>query len=67
MRVGFCDPKVRFKRLEACSSPSSDDGGRLMLWNGLVLATETFPSVSADYVVDDSDGWTLRTVALLTA
>jgi methionyl aminopeptidase len=27
----------------------------------LVLAIEPFLSVSADHVVDDEDGWTLRT------
>jgi len=28
---------------------------------GLVLAVEPFFSVSAHYVIDDADGWTLRT------
>src|ERR1700728_3360604 len=46
---------------EAPSVPSIDDGQRTILWEGLVLAVEPFLSASADYVVDDSDGWTLRT------
>src|SRR5580704_11763232 len=46
---------------EEPSVPSIDDGQRLVLREGLVLAIEPFLSVSADYVVDDADGWTLRT------
>lgn len=46
---------------EAPSVPGYDDGSRQLLWEGLVLAVEPFLSVSADHVVDDSDGWTLRT------
>jgi methionyl aminopeptidase len=46
---------------EAPSVPSIDDGQRLVLREGLVLAIEPFLSVSADHVVDDADGWTLRT------
>jgi methionyl aminopeptidase len=46
---------------EAPSVPSIDDGQRLVLREGLVLAVEPFLSVSADHVVDDEDGWTLRT------
>jgi methionyl aminopeptidase len=41
--------------------PSVDDGQRMVLREGLVLAIEPFLSVSADHVVDDEDGWTLRT------
>jgi methionyl aminopeptidase len=33
----------------------------MVLREGLVLAIEPFLSVSADHVVDDEDGWTLRT------
>jgi methionyl aminopeptidase len=33
----------------------------MVLREGLVLAIEPFLSVSADHVVDDDDGWTLRT------
>lgn len=46
---------------EAPSVPSIDDGQRTILHEGLVLAIEPFLSVSADHVVDDVDGWTLRT------
>jgi methionyl aminopeptidase len=46
---------------EAPSVPSIDDGQRTVLHEGLVLAIEPFLSVSADHVVDDVDGWTLRT------
>ena len=46
---------------EAPSVPSVDDGQRTLLWEGLVLAVEPFLSVSTDQVVDDPDGWTLRT------
>jgi methionyl aminopeptidase len=41
--------------------PSIDDGQRMVLREGLVLAIEPFLSVSSDHVVDDEDGWTLRT------
>ena len=41
--------------------PSIDDGQRMTLREGLVLAIEPFLSVSAEHVVDDVDGWTLRT------
>ncbi len=50
---------------EAPSVPSIDDGhraGRTVLSEGLVLAVEPFLSVSAHHVVEDADGWTLRTV-----
>jgi methionyl aminopeptidase len=43
------------------SVPSIDDGQRMKLREGLVLAIEPFLSVSSDHVVDDEDGWTLRT------
>ncbi len=43
------------------SVPSFDDGQRLVLWEGLVLAVEPFLSITADRVVEDVDGWTLRT------
>lgn len=43
------------------SVPSIDDGQRMVLREGLVLAIEPFLSVSSDHVVDDADGWTLRT------
>jgi len=46
---------------EAPSVPSIDDGQRRVLHEGLVLAIEPFLSVSADHVIDDEDGWTLRT------
>lgn len=46
---------------EAPSVPSVDDGQRMILREGLVLAIEPFLSISADHVVDDEDGWTLRT------
>jgi methionyl aminopeptidase len=46
---------------EAPSVPSIDDGQRMVLREGLVLAIEPFLSISADHVVDDDDGWTLRT------
>jgi methionyl aminopeptidase len=41
--------------------PSIDDGQRMVLREGLVLAIEPFLSISADHVIDDVDGWTLRT------
>jgi methionyl aminopeptidase len=41
--------------------PSVDDGQRTVLQEGLVLAVEPSLSISADHVVDSSDGWTLRT------
>jgi methionyl aminopeptidase len=47
---------------EGPSVPSFDDGQDLVLWEGLVLAVEPFLSTSADLVVDDPDGWTLRTI-----
>jgi methionyl aminopeptidase len=47
---------------ESPSVPSVDDGQKMVLREGLVLAIEPFLSVSADHVVDDEDGWTLRTV-----
>jgi methionyl aminopeptidase len=43
------------------SVPSFDNGNAFPLWEGLVLAIEPFLSPSADRVVDDPDGWTLRT------
>jgi methionyl aminopeptidase len=43
------------------SVPSIDDGQRMVLREGLVLAIEPFLSISADHVVDGEDGWTLRT------
>ena len=46
---------------EAPSVPSIDDGQRMVLREGSVLAIEPFLSVSADHVIDDADGWTLRT------
>jgi methionyl aminopeptidase len=46
---------------EAPSVPSIDDSQRTVLHEGLVLAIEPFLSISADHVVDDADGWTLRT------
>ncbi|HEY6473919.1 MAG TPA: type I methionyl aminopeptidase [Acidimicrobiales bacterium] len=46
---------------EGPSVPSVDDGQRMVLREGLVLAIEPFLSVSADHVVEDEDGWTLRT------
>ena len=46
---------------EAPSVPSIDTGQKMILREGLVIAIEPFLSVSADHVVDDVDGWTLRT------
>jgi methionyl aminopeptidase len=46
---------------EAPSVPSVDNGQKMVLREGLVLAVEPFLSVSADHVIDDADGWTLRT------
>lgn len=46
---------------EAPSVPSVDEGQRMTLREGLVLAVEPFLSVSSDHVIDDEDGWTLRT------
>ncbi len=46
---------------EAPSVPSVDNGEKMVLREGLVLAIEPFLSVSASYVVDGDDGWTLRT------
>lgn len=46
---------------EEPSVPSIDDRQQVRLWEGLVVAVEPFLSVSAHYVVDDADGWTLRT------
>jgi methionyl aminopeptidase len=38
-----------------------DRNDRTILWEGLVLAVEPFLSTGASYVVEDRDGWTLRT------
>lgn len=46
---------------ESPSVPSVDHGQHTVLWEGLVLAIEPFLSPSATFVVDDPDGWTLRT------
>lgn len=49
---------------EAPSVPSIDDGhraGRTVVPEGMVLAVEPFLSISAQHVVEDADGWTLRT------
>ena len=46
---------------EAPSVPSIDDGQRMVLHEGLVLAIEPFLSVSSDHVIEGDDGWTLRT------
>jgi len=46
---------------ESPSISSIDDGQRMVLREGMVLAIEPFLSVGADYVVDDDDGWTVRT------
>ena len=46
---------------EPPSVPSVDDGQEMVLREGLVLAIEPFLSVTAEHVVDDEDGWTLRT------
>ena len=46
---------------EPPSVPSVDDRQRTRLHEGLVLAVEPFLSVSSSFVVDDPDGWTLRT------
>jgi methionyl aminopeptidase len=34
---------------------------RTKLWEGLVIAIEPFLSTGADHVIEDDDGWTLRT------
>lgn len=66
-RSGFCVIKNLYGHgigralHEEPSVPSVDDHQQLRLWEGLVLAVEPFLSVSAHYVVDDADGWTLRT------
>jgi methionyl aminopeptidase len=46
---------------EEPSIPNFDDHQRLVLHEGMVLAVEPFLSVSGSFVVDDPDGWTLRT------
>jgi methionyl aminopeptidase len=46
---------------EPPSVPSVDEGQRMVLREGLVLAIEPFLSVSSNHVIDDPDGWTLRT------
>jgi methionyl aminopeptidase len=46
---------------EPPSVPNVDDGQKIVLHEGMVLAVEPFLSVSANHVVDDEDGWTLRT------
>jgi methionyl aminopeptidase len=46
---------------EEPSLPNFDDHQRLVLHEGMVLAVEPFLSVSASYVVEGDDGWTLRT------
>ena len=46
---------------ESPSVPSIDDGQKTVLSEGLVLAVEPFLSPSATFVVEDPDGWTLRT------
>jgi methionyl aminopeptidase len=46
---------------EGPSVPNFDDRQRLVLTEGMVLAVEPFLSMSANFVVDDADGWTLRT------
>ena len=46
---------------ESPSISSVDDGQRMVLREGMVLAIEPFLSVGADNVIDDDDGWTLRT------
>jgi methionyl aminopeptidase len=46
---------------ESPSVPNFDDGSTSRLHEGLVLAVEPFLSVSATHVVEDPDGWTLRT------
>jgi methionyl aminopeptidase len=46
---------------EEPSLSNFDDHQRLVLREGMVLAVEPFLSVSANFVVDDPDGWTVRT------
>jgi methionyl aminopeptidase len=66
-RHGFCVIKnlnghsIGRKLHEPPWVPCADDTQRTVLWEGLVLAIEPFLSVSAGYVVDAADGWTLRT------
>lgn len=40
---------------------TAEGGGRAVLHEGLVIAIEPFLTTGADVVVDDADGWTLRT------
>jgi len=66
-RHGFCVIRNLFGHgigrglHEAPSVPSTDDRQRMVLREGLVLAVEPFLSPTADHVVEDADGWTLRT------
>jgi methionyl aminopeptidase len=47
---------------EEPSVPSFEDrGDQTLLWDGLVIAIEPFLSTGATDVVEDADGWTLRT------
>lgn len=47
---------------EEPSIPSVEQrGDRTKLWEGLVVAIEPFLSTGATFVVEDDDGWTLRT------
>jgi methionyl aminopeptidase len=47
---------------EEPSIPSVEDrSDRTTLWEGLVIAIEPFLSTGARHVVEDEDGWTLRT------
>ncbi len=47
---------------EEPSIPSVEQrGDRTKLWEGLVIAIEPFLSTGATFVVEDPDGWTLRT------
>ncbi len=60
----LCGHGIGRRLHEGPSVPSVDDGqrsGRTVLREGLVLAVEPFLSVSARQVVEDADGWTLRT------
>jgi methionyl aminopeptidase len=46
---------------ESPSIPNTSRGGRGLLWEGLVMTIEPFLTTSATSVVEDEDGWTLRT------
>jgi len=46
---------------EPSVSSVEDRSNSTLLWEGLVIAIEPFLSTGATSVVEDADGWTLRT------